>query len=118
MALAGCSAAMTTTDAAAKAVGSISEGLEASTNVSVTEPEGARYARARAYVVSQMPIIRREAAAGGGESIRALAALLGEPDARAFGEWMQDNYARLFTGLEKPGMLVARINRYRGSAAH
>lgn len=112
--LAGCTALMSTTDVAAKAVGSISEGLEASTNVSITEPEGVHYVRARAYVASQMPMIRREAANGGGENIRALATLMGVANARAFGRWLQDHYALLFIDLAKPQMLVARIKRFRG----
>lgn len=111
--LSGCSGLMTTTNTADAGVGTTSDGLDASTNVSVTKPEGYRYARARQYVASQMPMIRSEAAAGGGENIRALATLMGEPDARAFGDWMQANYARLFTNLDKPGKLIARINRYR-----
>lgn len=115
--LSGCGALMTTTNTADAGIGTTSDGLDASTNVSVTKPEGYRYAKARVYVASQMPMIRREAAAGGGENIRALAMLMGEPDAQAFGEWMQDNYARLFTNLDKPEKLVARIDRYRQPTA-
>src|SRR5699024_3324768 len=112
----GCAAFMSTTNAAAKAVGTVSDGLNASTNASVTEPNNQQYASARVYVASQMPMIRREAAMGGGENIRALAALMDEPDTEAFGQWLQANYARLFTHLEKPEMLVTRINRYRPAA--
>src|SRR5699024_2590517 len=76
MSMTGCAAFMSTTNAAAKAVGTVSDGLNASTNASVTEPNNQQYASARVYVASQMPMIRREAAMGGGENIRALAALM------------------------------------------
>lgn len=111
--LCGCAALTSTTNTSAKALGTTSNGLNASTNASVTRPDGVQYAQARVYVASQMPMIRREAATGGGENIRALATLMGESDSQAFGHWMQDNYARLFSDLDEPEMLVGRIDKLR-----
>jgi len=111
--LSGCAALTSTTNVSAKALGTLSDGLDASTQASVTRPDGVQYAQARVYVASQMPMIRREAATGGGENIRALATLMGENDTQAFGQWMQDNYARLFNNLDKPETLVTRIDEFR-----
>lgn len=111
--LTGCSAVMTTTNTVAKTMGSVTNGLASSSDVSVTAPEGVHSARAREYVNSQIAMIRSEAATGGGENIKALATLMGQDNPQAFGEWMQANYAKLFTDLDKPAMLVARIHRLR-----
>jgi|SRR5699024_11164330 len=111
--LCGCAALTSTTHVSGKALGTLSDGLNASTQASVTRPDGVQYAQARVYVASQIPMIRREAATGGGDNIRALAALMGESDSQAFGQWMQANYARLFNNLDQPEMLVARIDELR-----
>lgn len=58
---------------------------------------------------SQFAMVRREAAAGGGEHVTALARLMNEPNREAFGAWMQANYAVLFTGLDNRADLVTRI---------
>lgn len=117
-ALAGCAAVTSTTEAVTNTVSAgvnaVTKSTESTTNASVTEPEEASYARAEAYVASQLPLIRRDAAAGGGENTAALATLLGEADSAAFGEWMQANYRSLFHDLERPQQLVARIVARRG----
>lgn len=47
-------------------------------------------------------------------AVPALATLLGEPDAGAFGRWLQANYGELFAELERPEELLARIAARRG----
>ena len=65
------------------------------------------------FVDQRYVAIRKDAAAGSGENIEALAELMGQTDKEAFASWMQDNYDNLFTGLDKPSDLVARIERYK-----
>lgn len=113
-ALAGCSAFMSTTNTVSAGLNAVTKSTESTTNASVTEPGSPSYARAEAYVAAQLPMIRRDAAAGGGENTAALAALLGESDPEAFGRWMQTNYRDLFAGLERPADLVDRIVARRG----
>lgn len=117
-ALAGCALVTSTTDAVTNTVSSgvnaTTKSTESTTNASVTEPGSPEYARAEAYVVSQFPLIRRDAATGGGENTAALAALLGESDAEAFGRWMQANYAELFAALDRREELLAHIVARRG----
>lgn len=116
--LGGCALVTSTTDAVTNTVSAgvnaTTKSTESTTNASVTEPGSPEYARAEAYVASQYPLIRRDAAAGGGENTAALAALLGESDAEAFGRWMQAHYGDLFAGLESPEELLARIVARRG----
>lgn len=117
-ALAGCALVTSTTNAvthtASAGLNATTKSTESTTNATVTEPGSPDYARAEAYVASQLPLIRRDAAAGGGENTAALAALLGEPDAEAFGRWMRANYGALFAGLERPQELLTRIAARRG----
>jgi len=54
------------------------------------------FAQAREFSDSQSAALRREAATGEGENIDSLAALLGESDSDAFGQWMQAHYADLY----------------------
>jgi len=54
------------------------------------------FAQAREFSDSQDVALRREAATGEGEHLESLAALLGEEDSDAFGQWMQSNYADLY----------------------
>ncbi len=116
--LTGCAAVTSTTNTAARTAEALGEamtqGSQTSTNASVTEPDVPRYASARVYVASQLPMIRREAAAGGGENVRALATLMEQNDPRAFGQWMQANYDTLFDDLNEPETLVTRIAARRG----
>jgi hypothetical protein len=62
------------------------------------------------FIDVRMASIRKEAAAGGGENLDAMAALMGR-DADAFGPWMQDNYSELFDGVETSNELVVRIEK-------
>jgi len=114
----GCSAVTSTTNTVAKgmeaATGAITEASQSTTDASVTEPGTPEYARAEAFVASQMPYLRREAAAGGGENLRALAELIGARDPEAFGQWAQAHYETLFTDLREPGQLLVRIGKLRG----
>lgn len=75
------------------------------------------YGRAERFAQSQFALIRREAAAGGGENLRALASLLDEPDPAAFEAWMQSRYEDLFREPEAGDRLVARIVELRGPAS-
>lgn len=81
----------------------------ATTGETIADDDDEDFARANRFAESQFALIRREAAAGGGEHLRALAALLDEPDAEAFEAWMQTRYARLFAGPDAADKLVARI---------
>ena len=53
--------------------------------------------------------IKKEAAAGEGENLEALAQLMGKQDKQAFSGWMQVNYDVLFNNLEQPKELISRI---------
>ena len=79
--LGGCSAFTSTTDTTADIAHTVTHGLSVSsrstTDSSNSDPDSARNARARVFVNSQMNQLKREAAAGGGENINALADLLG-----------------------------------------
>lgn len=107
--MAGCSTITSTTNTTAR---TLDAGLKATTQSteSMTESEeSADYADARRFVDSQFVIIRREIANGGGEHTAALARLMGASDVAAFNDWLQSNYAALFTDLSGHGDLVARI---------
>ncbi len=65
------------------------------------------------YVASQLDWIARDAARGEGESLQALAQLLGESDPAAFGQWTKDNYDLLFAELSEPQELLSRIQALR-----
>jgi len=114
----GCSAVTSTTNTVADGVeaaaGASTDSSESTTEASVTEPGSSEYARAEAFVASQLPYLRREAAAGEGENLRALAELIGAQDPEAFGQWIQAHYEPLFTDLREPGQLLARIGELRG----
>lgn len=64
------------------------------------------------FVDQRYVAIRKDAATGSGENIEALAELMGRQDKQAFASWMQDNYDNLFSGLDQPVDLVARIEKY------
>ena len=63
------------------------------------------------FVDVRLASIKKEAAAGYGENLDALAEMLGREDKVAFGAWMQLNYDALFTNLDKPGELIVRIEK-------
>lgn len=69
------------------------------------------FAQAREFSDSQAVALKREAATGEGENIDSLAALLGEQDSDAFGQWMQANYADLYGAdtSSAPSNLADRI---------
>ena len=69
------------------------------------------FAQAREFSDSQSVALKREAATGEGENIDSLAALLGEQDSDAFGQWMQANYADLYGAdtSSAPSNLADRI---------
>lgn len=108
-ALAGCAAVTSTTNTVARGL----EQTTAATSQSSDAATGAEYADARRFVDSQFALVRRDAAAGGGEHTAALARLMGESDGEAFGRWMQRHYRQLFANLTSRADLVARIAAYR-----
>ena len=61
------------------------------------------------FVNVRIASIKKEAAAGKGENIDALAQLMGKKDKKAFSIWMQENYDVLFDGIEQPSELISRI---------
>jgi len=64
------------------------------------------------FIDKRYDAIRRDAAAGGGENIEALANIMGQKDAHSLALWMQTNYGKLFT-KQKPANLLSRIEQYR-----
>lgn len=62
-----------------------------------------------AFVSSQLVLLRREAAAGGGEHLRALARLMGEPDPQAFARAVQANYAAIFVAQRNPEQVLQNL---------
>jgi nucleoid-associated protein YejK len=73
--------------------------------------------KSAAFVETRFASIRSEAARGEGEHLDSLAKLLGETDRADFARFMKERYADLFSGLERPRELLARIDRYRGRRA-
>lgn len=69
--------------------------------------------RTRHYVRTQLDWIEREAAGGEGEHIETLAVLLGEEDPGAFASWAQAHHGQLFSNLQEPEELIARIDARR-----
>lgn len=63
------------------------------------------------FVDVRIASIKKEAAAGEGENLEALAHLMGKQDKAAFSSWMSANYDGLFDGLGKPEELISRINQ-------
>ena len=61
------------------------------------------------FVDVRISSIKKEAAAGEGENLDALANLMGKQDKAAFSGWMQSNYDELFNNLEQPSELITRI---------
>lgn len=108
--MSGCSLVTSTTDAVADSVHATTD---ATSSTSHSFDTADAHSRAVQFVKSDMDAIRADAARGHGEEISALAYLLHEPNAAAFGRWMQAHYVELFVGLEKPEQLLARIDRFR-----
>jgi hypothetical protein len=61
------------------------------------------------FVDVRIASIKKEAAAGEGENLDALAKLMGKQDKAAFSGWMQTNYTELFNNLDQPVELITRI---------
>ena len=61
------------------------------------------------FVDVRIASIKKEAAAGEGENLEALANLMGKQDKAAFSGWMQTNYDELFNNLQQPTELISRI---------
>jgi Protein of unknown function (DUF3015) len=61
------------------------------------------------FVDVRIASIKKEAAAGEGENLDALAKLMGKNDKAAFSDWMQTNYDELFNNLQQPNELISRI---------
>jgi len=61
------------------------------------------------FVDVRIASLKKEAAAGEGENLDALAQLMGKEDKKAFSFWLQSNYDELFNNLEKPTELISRI---------
>ncbi len=62
------------------------------------------------FVEQRYVAIRQDAANGGGENLDALAHLLGEEDSHAFAKFMQTDFDRIFTDIDQPVDILARIN--------
>jgi len=62
------------------------------------------------FVEQRYAAIRQDAANGGGENLDALAHLLGKEDRHAFAAFMQADFDRIFTGIDQPVDILARIN--------
>lgn len=122
VALSGCAAFTSTTDTAADAAQTITHGISASirstTDVSSGDTSDSTDAETHAYMQSQMPQIRREAAAGGGEHIDALARLMDDQPSNTqsndLGPWMQSHYDQLFTGDRSVDSMIGDIQSRRG----
>ncbi|HYW77114.1 MAG TPA: DUF3015 family protein [Gammaproteobacteria bacterium] len=108
LALSGCSAVVSTTNAVADAAHQTTR-MTSSTSDSF-EDAGYRH-RAKRFVDTDIDAIRRQAARGYGDELDALAVLLHEPNRAAFPRWMQAHYADLFSNLQKPAQLLDRIHR-------
>ncbi len=61
------------------------------------------------FVDVRIASIKKEAAAGEGENLDALARLMGKQDKAEFSGWMQTNYDELFNDLDQPSELISRI---------
>ena len=121
VALSGCAAAISTTNTAADAAHTVTHGVSVSsrgtTNISSGEAAETPDAQTRAYMQSQMPQIRREAAAGGGEHIDALARLISHDtqadSAATLGPWMQSHYSQLFTDNSSVDAMIVDLKARR-----
>lgn len=113
--LGGCSLITTTTDTTAQIAEGITNATAATSDASTgSDPAEARLERATRFVESQMPYLQRDAAAGGGENLTALAKLMGESNPTQFGHWMQRNYTAVFSVERSPEELVRYIATQRG----
>lgn len=117
--LTGCSSLTSTTQRAGQASTATLKGVgyvsRATGRASVTEPDVPRYADATAFVRSQRERLARQAAAGGGEDIDALAFLMAKSDNQALARWMQTHYDSLFSDRTvSASKIVSRIDAPAG----
>ncbi|MES1953686.1 hypothetical protein SAHY_03858 [Salinisphaera hydrothermalis EPR70] len=117
--LGGCSALSITTKRAGQASMTTLKGVahvsRATSHASVTEPDVPRYADATEFVRSQRRQLARQAAAGGGEDIDALAFLLNKPNHQNLARWMQAHYRSLFSNRSvSASTIVMRIDAQAG----
>lgn len=103
-AFSGC----TVINSVSEGVGSTLQGVSAVTSSTTPDSEST------AFVETRFASIRAEASRGEGEHLDSLAKLLGETDRAGFARFMKEHYAQLFTGLERPRDLLARIDLHRG----
>ena len=61
------------------------------------------------FISKRYVAIRHDAANGGGENLNALAQLMGKEDTRAFAKLMKSNFDSIFSNVEKPAEIIARI---------
>ena len=69
------------------------------------------------FVNVRIATLKKEAAAGEGENLEALAQLMGKQDKKAFSSWLQVNYDELFTELQQPSELISRIQSAQDNAS-
>jgi len=67
------------------------------------------------FIELRMTSLQKEAAAGHGENLDALAELVGSDDKSDFATMMQVNYEQLFTDLDQPAQLLSRIEEIRAT---
>lgn len=61
------------------------------------------------FVNKRYVAIRHDAANGGGENLDALAQLLGKKDSQAFAKRMKNNFDTIFSNINQPSEIIARI---------
>lgn len=106
--LAGCSAISTTTRGVKNSFISTSDGISSSSDTATGAAKSNQ--QAVAFVRSQLPAIREDAARGAGQNATTLAWLLHRKHPATFARWMQGHYQSLFTNLDQPKELLARID--------
>lgn len=105
MLLVGCSSISTTSNG----VQTTSDGTSSTSNAA--SGVASTHQQAVAFVRTQLPAIREDAAHGSGAATHALGQLLNRENPAHFARWMQDHYRQLFVDLEQPVDLLARIER-------
>ena len=113
--LAACSAIEVTTRRGLQGTTAVGKAsgytLKATGNASVTPPNVPRLAEATAFFESQRRFLARQAAAGGGEDIAALARLLNKREPDRVARWMQAHYSDLFSDRSvKATTVILRID--------
>lgn len=66
------------------------------------------------FVTADLVMLRREAAAGGGEHLRALAYMMHTQDQAAFARLLQQHYTQIFVADESPAQVLARVYAVAG----